>query len=69
MSKRVANCDRHRCVACGVCEGQCPRGAVKVYMGCYAVVDEQTCVGCGICALSCPAGAIDVRERMEVTHG
>ena len=32
-----------RCVACGVCENTCPLAAVKVYHGCYAVVEETVC--------------------------
>lgn len=52
----------NRCVACGVCAGQCPREAISVYRGCYAVVDIAKCVGCGICEKACPAGSIRVEE-------
>lgn len=55
--------DKKRCVACGVCENTCPLAAVKVYHGCYAVVEETVCVGCGKCAKSCPAGCIEMKER------
>ena len=54
---------KKRCVACGVCENTCPLAAVKVYHGCYAVVEETVCVGCGKCAKSCPAGCIEMKER------
>ncbi len=49
-----------RCVACGVCALQCPRDAITIYKGCYAVVNTSKCVGCGICEKACPAGSIAV---------
>ena len=52
----------NRCVACGVCASQCPREAIRIYRGCYAVVDITKCVGCGICEKACPAGSIRVEE-------
>ena len=52
----------NRCVACGVCACQCPREAISIYRGCYAVVDIAKCVGCGICEKVCPAGSIRVEE-------
>lgn len=60
MKKAVNYLDR--CVACGVCAGQCPRDAISIYKGCYAVVDVSKCVGCGICEKACPAGSIRVEE-------
>ena len=65
LSKNVAGTDRSVCVACGVCTKVCPRGAVSVYRGCYAVIDEMRCVGCGKCAKECPAGCITIGERRE----
>ena len=44
----------------------CPKGAVSIYRGCYAAVEEGKCVGCGLCAKACPAGCIAVKERSEV---
>ncbi len=60
--RRAVN-DTDRCVACGVCARQCPRGAISIYKGCFAEVDESLCVGCGICEKACPAGSIKVLER------
>ena len=60
MNKAVNDIDR--CVACGVCSLQCPRQAIDIFKGCYAVVDTAVCVGCGICEKACPAGAIKVLE-------
>ncbi len=59
--RKAAN-DIDRCVACGVCALQCPREAIDIYKGCYAVVDVAKCVGCGICEKACPAGSIRVTD-------
>ena len=61
--KKIAAIDRMVCVACGVCRKNCPKSAISIYKGCYAVVDEAKCVGCGLCAKACPAGCIIVNER------
>lgn len=55
------------CVACGCCVKVCPLGAVSVWKGVTAVVDDAVCVGCGKCAAECPAGVIEVvlREGQE----
>ena len=44
----TATNERDRCVACGVCANVCPREAVSIYKGCYAIVDEALCIGCGL---------------------
>ena len=54
--------ERDSCVACGTCQSVCPRGAISVRRGLYAVVDPARCVGCGMCSRECPAEII----RMEV---
>ena len=63
--KKLAVPDRKICVACGVCLKVCPKEAISIYRGCYAVADEAKCVGCGLCAKACPAGCIMTRERGE----
>ena len=63
--KKLAIVDRKVCVACGVCMKTCPKSALSVYKGCYAVADEEKCVGCGLCTRVCPAGCIEIRERSE----
>ncbi|MDD5722303.1 MAG: NAD(P)-binding protein [Syntrophales bacterium] len=52
---------KDRCMACGLCEGNCPFGAVEVDMveGC-AVVNAVLCKGCGVCTASCRMNAIDL---------
>ncbi len=59
---RKATNDINRCVACGVCALQCPREAIGIYKGCYAVVDTSVCVGCGICVSACPAGSMSIND-------
>ena len=62
--KKLARPDQKICVACGVCLGLCPKGAISIHRGCHAVVDKTRCVGCGLCAKACPAGCITI-ERSE----
>ncbi|MBQ2901837.1 MAG: 4Fe-4S binding protein [Agathobacter sp.] len=64
-SKKYAEVDKNRCVACGVCVKECPMQAVSVWKGCYASVAKDICIGCGKCAKSCPAGSISVVDRVE----
>ncbi|MDL2218041.1 4Fe-4S binding protein [Christensenellaceae bacterium OttesenSCG-928-M15] len=53
------------CVACGNCVKYCPFGAIAVYKGLYAKVDESKCRGCAKCVKACPADVI-VCEKREV---
>lgn len=63
MGRRIAKPDRDACVSCGACTGVCPREAIRIWRGCYAVVDERRCVGCGLCAGQCPVGCITVSQE------
>ena len=63
--KKLAHPDQTICVACGVCMGSCPKGAISIHKGCHALVDESRCVGCGLCARACPAGCITIERRDE----
>lgn len=63
LSPRLAVVNEDECVACGTCEGVCPRGAIAVKNGVRAVVEALRCVGCGLCAKECPATAIRVEVR------
>ena len=60
--KRKARVAQADCVACGCCVKVCPRGAIKVYKGLYAQVDDELCIGCGKCAAECPAAIIEMGE-------
>ncbi|MEA5003216.1 MAG: 4Fe-4S binding protein [Christensenella sp.] len=62
QTKRVAQVEEE-CVACGNCAKCCPFGAITVYKGLHAVVDEICCKGCGKCVVACPADVIVCKKR------
>lgn len=62
-SKRCAKTDLSRCVSCGACTKTCPKGAIAVFRGCYALVNSDTCIGCKKCAKVCPADCITLFDR------
>lgn len=64
--KKKAEVNTGVCVACGACMKICPRGAISIFRGCFAAVDEAKCVGCGLCGKTCPAGCIELTERSAV---
>lgn len=66
VSKKYAEVEKERCVACGACRKECPREAILIWKGCYAKIDKALCVGCGLCERVCPAGCIAIREREGV---
>jgi ferredoxin len=43
------------CIACGVCQSECPTDAISE--GDIYVIDEDLCTECGACAEACPVGA------------
>lgn len=43
------------CIACGVCQAECPVEAISE--GDIFVIHEDTCIDCGACADVCPVGA------------
>ena len=63
--KKLAVVNQTVCAACGVCMNSCPRGAISIRHGCYALVDEGKCVGCGLCTKACPACCISLKERSD----
>ena len=63
--KKLAVVEKRICVACGACVKACPKGALSILKGCYAVTDQAKCVGCGLCVKTCPAGSITLVERSD----
>lgn len=63
--KKLAVVEKRICVACGACVKACPKGALSIRKGCYAVTDQAKCVGCGLCVKTCPAGSITLVERSD----
>ncbi|MCK4324594.1 MAG: 4Fe-4S binding protein, partial [Armatimonadetes bacterium] len=46
-----------QCIACGVCEGECPFDAIHME-GDVAVIDYELCTGCGKCIKVCPTDCL-----------
>lgn len=68
LSKNLARVDTGACVACGCCLKVCPRQALSVFKGSYAVVNQAACVGCGLCAKECPASVISILPRSPIEN-
>ncbi len=45
------------CIACNICEKQCPADAIHVNEF-IAVIDDEKCIACGVCAVKCPQDCI-----------
>ncbi len=52
MSYRISD----ECIACGVCEVECPEGAISQGENIY-VIDTRLCTECAACAEVCPVEA------------
>jgi len=50
--------DSDKCIGCGVCEENCPFGAISVVDGCAVVAD--TCTLCGTCVDECEPEALTI---------
>jgi heterodisulfide reductase subunit A-like polyferredoxin len=58
---KTAHVNKERCMACGLCELNCPFSAVEVDVEqACAVVNSVLCKGCGVCTASCRMNAIDL---------
>ena len=58
---KTAFVNKERCAACGLCEVNCPFGAIAVDAAeGAAVVNTVLCKGCGVCTASCRMNAVDL---------
>lgn len=58
---KIAYVNRERCMACGLCELNCPFSAITVDpLEACAVVNAVLCKGCGVCTASCRMNAVDL---------
>jgi len=54
MSYRILD----ECIACGVCEAECPEGAISQNDdGSRYIIDARLCTECAACAEVCPVEA------------
>lgn len=57
--KAVMDACKVGCIACGLCQKNCPNEAITVTDN-IAHIDQSKCTGCGICAEKCPKKCIEV---------
>ena len=55
--KPVMNACTAGCIACGICEKNCPSGAIVLENN-VAKIDYSKCTECGLCAEKCPRNII-----------
>lgn len=58
-----------KCIACQICIGECPVGAIELTAEGVAKVDPEVCIGCGKCFESCPVDAVkfERKKRRKLT--
>ncbi len=59
----VARVVSDKCIACQICIGECPVGAIELSDEGVARVDPEVCVGCGKCSEVCPVDAISFERK------
>ncbi|MBR4831741.1 MAG: RnfABCDGE type electron transport complex subunit B [Butyrivibrio sp.] len=57
MGKDVNQYCKVGCIACHICEKNCPAGAITVDNN-VASINQETCANCGVCVAKCPKKAI-----------
>lgn len=64
--RRVMRVEAEKCLGCGSCVDDCPKGAIALVDG-IAAIERARCDGCGRCLEVCPQGAIyGVSEALPV---
>jgi electron transfer flavoprotein alpha subunit len=61
----VAEIISDKCIACQICIGECPVGAIELTQDGVAHIDPQVCIGCGKCQESCPVDAIRFEKKKK----
>ncbi len=61
----VAEILSDKCIACQICIGECPVGAIELSAAGVAHVDPGLCIGCGKCQESCPVDAVQFEKRKK----
>ena len=59
----VAGIIPDKCIACQICIGECPVGAIELSPEGVARIDPEVCVGCGKCSDSCPVEAVKFEKK------
>ena len=59
----VAEIIPDKCIACQICIGECPVGAIELSAQGVALIDPEVCVGCGKCFESCPVSAVKFERK------
>jgi electron transfer flavoprotein alpha subunit len=65
----VAEIISDKCIACQICIGECPVGAIQLSKDGVALIDPEVCIGCGKCSDSCPVEAVrfEKKKRKRLT--
>src|SRR5271169_2524202 len=64
----VAEIIPDKCIACQICIGECPVGAIELSRDGVALIDPEVCVGCGKCFESCPVNAVQYQKKKRAKH-
>jgi electron transfer flavoprotein alpha subunit len=59
----VAEIIPDKCIACQICIGECPVGAIELSSDGVALIDPEVCIGCGKCVESCPVEAVKFEKK------
>lgn len=59
----VAEILSDQCIACQICIGECPVGAIELAPEGFARIDPELCVGCGKCSEACPVDAVRFEKK------
>lgn len=65
----VAEIISDKCIACQICIGECPVGAIELSDEGVAHLDPEVCVGCGKCFEVCPVEAVlfEKKKRQKIS--